>query len=292
MKKLISIIVMAGFLMAIFPFAAMASAQEVVSLGADLTPQQEREILEFFGVDEKDVKIIRVTNQEMRQYLSGLIPEKQLGTTAYSSAHITLVPRGKGISVKTYNIAWVTKEMYANVMVTAGIEDADVVVTAPFQVSGASALTGITKAFEQASGKKLDEDAKKAANEELVVTKDLGEKIGQDKAAEFMRDVKEEVVKKKLKDPNDIIEVIKRIAAEHGIELTDAQIQQIKELMQKISRLDLNLNKINKQLENINKNVDDIKKAVKDNQGILEKISDSLNNFINWIKTKIAEIVG
>lgn len=292
MKKLISIIVMAGFLMAIFPFAAMASAQEVVSLGADLTPQQEREILEFFGVDEKDVKIIRVTNQEMRQYLSGLIPEKQLGTTAYSSAHITLVPRGKGISVKTYNIAWVTKEMYANVMVTAGIEDADVVVTAPFQVSGASALTGITKAFEQASGKKLDEDAKKAANEELVVTKDLGEKIGQDKAAEFMRDVKEEVVKKKLKDPNDIIEVIKRIAAEHGIELTDAQIQQIKELMQKISRLDLNLNKINKQLENINKNVDDIKKAVKDNQGILEKISDSLNNFINWVKTKIAEIVG
>lgn len=292
MKKLISIIVMAGFLMAIFPFAAMASAQEVVSLGADLTPQQEREILEFFGVDEKDVKIIRVTNQEMRQYLSGLVPEKQLGTTAYSSAHITLVPRGKGISVKTYNIAWVTKEMYANVMVTAGIEDADVVVTAPFQVSGASALTGITKAFEQASGKKLDEDAKKAANEELVVTKDLGEKIGQDKAAEFMRDVKEEVVKKKLKDPNDIIEVIKRIAAEHGIELTDAQIQQIKELMQKISRLDLNLNKINKQLENINKNVDDIKKAVKDNQGILEKISDSLNNFINWVKTKIAEIVG
>ena len=292
MRKLISIIVMAGFLMVIFPLAAMAGAQEVVSLGADLTPQQEREILEFFGVDEKDVKIIRVTNQEMRQYLSGLVPEKQLGTTAYSSAHITLVPRGKGISVKTYNIAWVTKEMYANVMVTAGIEDADVVVTAPFQVSGASALTGITKAFEQASGKKLDEDAKKAANEELVVTKDLGEKIGQDKAAEFMRDVKEEVVKKKLKDPNDIIEVIKRIAAEHGIELTDAQIQQIKELMQKISRLDLNLNKINKQLENINKNVDDIKKAVKDNQGILEKISDSLNNLINWVKTKIAEIVG
>ena len=42
--------------------------------------------------------------------------------------------------------------MYANVMVTA-IEDADVVVTAPFQVSGVSALTGITKAFEQATGK-------------------------------------------------------------------------------------------------------------------------------------------
>jgi len=184
-----------------------------------------------------------------------------------------------GISVKTYNIAWVIKEMYANVMVTAGIEDADVVITAPFQVSGASALTGIAKAFEQASGKKLDEDAKKTANEELVFTKALGEKIGQDQAAAFMRDVKEEVVKKKIKNPDDIIEVIKRIAAEHDIELTEAQIQQIKDLMQKISRLDLNLDKINKQLENINKNVDDIKKTVKDNQGILQKTSESLNSF-------------
>jgi len=292
MKKLISIIALAGFLLAIFPFAAMAGAQEVVSLGADLTSAQKQEILNYFGVDENDVEIIKVTNQEMRQYLSGLVPEKQLGTTAYSSAHITLMPKGTGLSVKTNNVAWVTKEIYANVMVTAGIEDADVVVTAPFQVSGASALTGITKAFEKASGKKLDEDAKQTANEELVVTKELGEKIGQEKAAELMREVKEEVVKEKLKDENDIIEAIKRIAAEHGIELTEAQIQQIKDLMQKISRLDLNLNKISKQLENINKSVDDIKKAVEENQGILKKIAGSLSGFFNWVKEKIAEIAG
>lgn len=292
MKKLISITVMIGFLIAICPFAAAASFQEVVSLGADLSPQQEQKILDFFGVDKNDVKIIRVTNQEMRQYLSGLVPEKQLGTTAYSSAHIRLMPRGHGITVRTYNIAWVTREMYANAMVTAGIEDADVVVTAPFQVSGACALTGIIKAFEKASGKQLDENAKKAANEELVITKDLGEKIGQDEAADFIHDIKKEVVKEKLKSKEDIIEAIKRIAAEHGIELTDDQIQKIMELMQKISNLDLNLDKINKQLENINKNVDDLKKAVQDNRNIIEKILDTLNDFINWIKMKIAEIAG
>lgn len=292
MKKFISIVVMVGFLMTILPFTALASAQEVVSLGADLSPQQEQELLDLFGVNKSDVKIVKVTNQEMRQYLSDVVPEKQLGTTAYSSAHITLAPRGEGISVKTYNIAWVTKEMYANVMVTAGIEDADVVVAAPFQVSGASALTGIIKAFEKASGKKLDEAAKKAANEELVVTKDLSEKVGQDEAAEFMRDVKEEVVKKKIQNPDDLIEVIKQIAAEHNIELTDAQIQQIKELMEKISRLDLNLDKISKQLENINKNVDDIKKVVEDNRGLIEKILETLNSFIDWVKIKVAEIIG
>ena len=292
MKKIISIIVIAGLLMGILPAAASASAQEVVSLGANLTAKQRAEILDFFGVDENDVQIIEVTNQEMRQYFGGILPEKQLGTTAYSSAHVTLAPKGSGINVKTYNIAWVTKEMYANVMVTAGIEDADVVVTAPFQVSGVSALTGITKAFEQATGKKLDEEAKKAASEELVITTDLGEEVGKDKAADFMRDVKEEVIKEKIKDPQEIKEVVQRIAVEHKITLDEAQLQKIVELLQKISQLDLDFDRISSQLDKINKKVDEIKDAVKDKQGIIQKILDSLNSFVEWIKTKIAEIAG
>ncbi|HHW29476.1 MAG TPA: DUF1002 domain-containing protein, partial [Syntrophomonadaceae bacterium] len=52
MKKIISIIVIAGLLMGILPAAAAASAQEVVSLGANLTAKQRAEILDFFGVDE------------------------------------------------------------------------------------------------------------------------------------------------------------------------------------------------------------------------------------------------
>jgi uncharacterized protein YpuA (DUF1002 family) len=182
--------------------------------------------------------------------------------------------------------------MYANVMVTAGIEDADVVVTAPFEVSGASALTGITKAFETASGKNLDEDAKKTANEELVVTTELAEEVGPDKAAEFIKDVKTEVVKENLKEPQEITEAVQRIAVEHNIELTDAQIQQIRELMEKISRLDLNLDKIRQQLDNIDLNIDDIKDAVKENQGILQKISHAINSFFNWVKTMVEEIIG
>lgn len=292
MKKIISILVMVGLLIGILPAAAAASAQEVVSLGANLTAQQRAEILDFFGVNENDVQIIQVTNQEMRQYFTGLVPEKQLGTTAYSSAHVTLAPEGSGVSVKTYNIGWVTKEMYANVMVTAGIEDADVVVTAPFQVSGVSALTGITKAFEQATGKNLDEDAKKTASEELVITTELGEEVGKDKAADFMRDVKEEVVKEKIKDPQEIKEVVQRIAVEHNITLDEAQLQKIVDLLQKISQLDLDFDKISSQLDKINKKVDDIKDVVKENQGIIQKILDSLNSFLEWIKTKITEIIG
>ncbi|MDD3315197.1 MAG: DUF1002 domain-containing protein [Syntrophaceticus sp.] len=292
MKKFISLLLMVGLLMTVFPLAAVASAQEVVSLGANLTQQQKEEILNYFGVDEQDVRVITVTNQEMREYLTGLVPEKQLGTTAYSSAYVTLTSEGSGVRVETDNIAWVTKEMYANVMVTAGIEDADVVITAPFEVSGASALTGITKAFETATGENLDENAKRAANEELVVTTDLAEEVGQDEAADLIQDVKTKVVEEGLKDPQEIKEAVKQIAIEHKIKLTDEQIQQISELMEKISNLDLNVNKIRQQLDNIDLNIDDIKDAVRENQGVLQKIADTINSFFDWVKAIVTEFIG
>lgn len=285
MKKFISVLIMSCFLLTISPISALAGYGEVVSLGNDLTMSQQNQVLQLFGVDEDKAKIIKVTNQEMRQYLEGVASEKQLGTKAISSAYIKPVDKGEGISVTTYNIYWVTEEMYKNALVTAGIEDAEVIVAAPFQVSGASALTGIMKAFETATGKKLNENAKKAANEELVVTGELGNEIGSDEATELINNVKKEVVKQKIKDPEDILELIKRLAEEQGIELTDQQVQQIAELMQKISQLDLK--KLSRQLDQINLNLDDIKKAVDENQATTNKILSVLNDFFDWIKEKI-----
>ena len=52
-----------------------------------------------------------------------------------------------------------------------------------------------------------------------------------------MRDVKEEVIKEKINDPQEIKEVVQRIAVEHKITLDEAQLQKIVELLQKISQL-------------------------------------------------------
>ena len=123
-----------------FANTVFADQENVVSLGADLTPKQQEEMLEHFGVKRDEVRIIEVTNQEERDYLSGLVPDKQIGTRAISSAYVQLLPKGEGIMVDTHNITWVSKEMYANAMVTAGIEDAKVIVAAPFNVSGTAAL--------------------------------------------------------------------------------------------------------------------------------------------------------
>ena len=57
------------------------------------------------------------------------------------------------------------------------------------------------KAFENATGKNLDEDKKELASEELITTGDLGDDIGQDKATGIINDVKADIIK--------IIQVIK-----------------------------------------------------------------------------------
>lgn len=108
---------------------------------------------------------------------------------------------GQGLEIETHNITLVTKEMYANAMVTAGVEDARVMVTASFNVTGTTVLTGIMKAFEEATGEKLTEKAKKVANEEPLLTGEMGEKIGKDDASKLMQAVKEMVIRQKIKVP-------------------------------------------------------------------------------------------
>ncbi|NLU11261.1 MAG: DUF1002 domain-containing protein [Tepidanaerobacter acetatoxydans] len=284
MKKLISMLIITSILITLMPIGVLADQADVVIFGADITQSQRQEMLKIFNVNENDVMILTVTNDEEREYLEGLVPEQQIGTRAISSAYVKLAPKNSGIKVETYNITWVTKEMYANAMVTAGIEDAEVIAAAPFKVSGTAALTGIMKAFEKASGKKLSQEAKKTASEELVLTGDLGEEIGKDKAAKLVQDVKKQVVKQKIKNPEDIRNVIKKIAAELDIELTEEQINQIMDLMKRISKLDLDINKISKQLDKISSTLGDVKKTVEENKGLIQKILDAINHFLRWLQ--------
>ena len=56
------------------------------------------------------------------------------------------------------------------------------------------------KAFENATGKNLDEDKKELASEELITTGDLGDDIGQDKATGIINDVKADIIKNNTSD--------------------------------------------------------------------------------------------
>src|SRR5699024_9612239 len=109
-----------------------------------------------------------VTNQEEHKYLGEYISKAQIGTKALSSSKIVIGEKDSGLKVTTHNITWVTDNMYENAMSTAGVQDAEVYVTAPFPVSGTAALTGILKAYETTMDIKIPEEQKQVANEEMV----------------------------------------------------------------------------------------------------------------------------
>nr|WP_300004926.1 DUF1002 domain-containing protein [Tissierella sp.] len=281
--KTISMILSFIFIIGIMGSFAYADSDTVVTLGKNLDEAQRKQILEIFKVDKDKTTIIEVNNQEERQYLEGVASEEQLGKITMSSAYVELLEEGSGIEVETHNISWVTKEMYASALATAGVTNAKVIAAAPFPVSGTGALTGILKAFEKATGETIDEDQKKVANEEVVRVGELGEEVGQDKAAELIKEVKEQIIEKGVKDPEEIKKIIIEIAAKLDITLKTEQLEKIGGLMEKISNLDLNTETIKDQLKDIGQKLDDTLKNNEEVKGWLAKIFDAIQNFFNSI---------
>ncbi len=139
--------------------ADAAPGDVIVTLGEDLTNEQKKQILSEMGVSE-DIEPVYVSNKEEHQYLGKYISKAQIGSRAISSSKITIGEKGSGVNVETNNITWVSEEMYANALITAGVKDADVYVTAPFNVSGTAALTGIIKAYEISADIEIPEEQK------------------------------------------------------------------------------------------------------------------------------------
>ena len=255
----------------------------MVTLGKDLNQDQRKQILDIFDVEEDKTTIIEINNQEERRYLEGVASEAQLGTRTISSAYVELLDDGSGITVDTYNITWVTKEMYQSALVTAGVKDAKVIAAAPFPVSGTGALTGIIKAFEEVTGQELSEEQKKVANEEIVTSGELGEAIGKDKAAKLIKEVKEEIISKAVKDPEEIKRIIIEISGKLDINLNDEQLQSLQKLMEKIGKLDLDTSAIKDQLKNIGEKLDETLRNNEEVKSLLQRILDAIVGFFKSI---------
>lgn len=287
-RKIISILIIAvmlmGLILPVFNLVLADTIQAVVSLGADLTIEQQKQMLDYMNVDRDDINLVTVTNEEEAAYLKGTSAEDKIGTRAISSAYVEELEKGKGISVETYNITWVSEDMYANALVTAGVKDARVIAAAPFKVSGTAALTGIIKAFEEITGRKLDEDAKRIANEEMVVTGKLGEELGdKKKASELVKRVKEEVVEKGITDREDIKRIILEIQQDLNIKLDETQIQQLLNLMDKLKNIDINLKDLKEQVTKIGEKVRDIAEGNEEVKSFLQKIVDLLNQLVQGL---------
>lgn len=264
--------------------------QAVISLGQDLTDEEEEKVMAIFeeAAELKDARIVTVSNREERKYLEGLVDERLIGSRALSSAYCELLKEGNGIRIKTHNISYVSPFMYANALSTAGIEDARLIIAAPFEVSGTAALTGIIKAFELAKGSKLSGSAKETAHQEVAETSRLGQKLGQDKAEALIYEVKRQVIEKDSSDSEEIRRIIIEVSSDLNVKLSSDDIKRITELMKNLNRLDLSISKVNKQVEQLQKGFDNVKKNVEESRSIISQIISLINDFINSLRALLS----
>ena len=238
-------------------------------IGADLTEEQIKQVYDLFGFPRWKVPELRLTSAEEHEAMRGHVDESVLGTKTISCVYLELLPEGSGYDVRLENITWCTPEMITSALETIGIQDARVVVAAPFPVSGTGAIAGIYKAYEDIAGQSLDEQAKDAGAQELTVTGELAEEIGADDSTTIIGELKEMLDKTPDMTDDEIRETIRDIAARHKVRLTDAQVEQLLDLSRTLEKLD----------------PDALKKRVEDARETIQKVEETKDQVVGFAES-------
>ena len=240
------------------PVPAMADGTKVVTLGADLTQDQKNTMMNYFKADSSQVQVITVTNQDERDLLGNYVPSEQIGTRTLSCAYVKPTQSG-GIKVRTANLNYVTCNMIATALSTAGVNNCEVVAACPYEVSGTGALTGVMKAYESASGQALDSTKKDLAAKEVVVTGDVGQQVGQDNATNIINQAKMQIIGDNIQNADEIYNIVNNIAVQNGITLSQDELDTIVSLLQQIAQQNYDIQEMKKTLEDIQQNLEDSK---------------------------------
>lgn len=279
-KRILTFALMLAFI-ATPVLADAVVGEEIISIGADLTQEQKNSVLIELG--DENARVIEVTNEEEHTYLGEFIPADKIGTQALSSAKITMEAEGHGLNVDVSDkITYITEDIYRNALITAGIENADVVVTAPMNVTGTGALTGIMKAYESLTGETIPEDVKKVANEELVVTYELSEEVGEQNATEIVNEIKVIFAENMPETEEEARNIIINISNEYNVNLSDAQVNQLVNLFMNMKNSNIDWNKVSDTAAKYSQQAGEYLSS-EEGQSFLQSLKVALNSFIDWI---------
>ena len=278
MKKIFSLL-MALLLVAGMAVPAYADVnQSRAVIGADLDESQIDDVYGMFGLSRGQAIELKMTNAEERTYLEGYVENSLIGTRSISCVYVELLPAGSGMSVTTSNINWCTGEMYISALATAGITDANIVVAAPFEVSGTAALSGVYKAYEDMTGKKLDDLAKLVSTQELTVTGELAAEIGAMDSTSIVNELKLMLDVTQTMTDDEIRAEIREIASRYNVNLTNTQVEQLLSLCRSLEGLD----------------AESLKARVEEVQGTLQKVSSAKTKVVGFVQgvKKVVESVS
>lgn len=254
-----------------------------LALGADLNESEKSTVLNLLGVDASQLDqymVVTVTNADEHAYLDAYLDASVIGSRALSSVVVEKKEEGTGIKVKTSNISYCTTGMYQNALATAGLENAEVRVAGPFNISGTAALVGAMKAYGEMTGETINPENADAATEELVITSELGESLGEQEQAEaLIGAVKDIIVAEEVEDPQKIEAVINDTAKKMNIQLSEEDKAKIAGLMEKIGSLDLNVDALKEQAKDLYQKLEDM-----DIQISGEQVKGVLATIISWFE--------
>lgn len=258
----------------------------IVVYGANLTAEQKASVQKALNVSESStVEEITVTGEDLATY----IKDGNSSARMFSSAKITRTDAGKGLVISIVtpdNITQVTNEMYANAMLTAGIENATVEVAAPSPVTGHSALVGIYKAYE-ATGEQLDSERTDVANEELSVATILSEESGidQDKVSELLTEIKQQIAEQNPATREEVEQIVTEQLSTLQIELSEQDRQLLIDLMDRIRQLDIDFSQWSTQLEDLSQSIQDQIGSIVENEGFWNGVKKFFNDLISSIRS-------
>lgn len=255
----------------------------IIVYGDTLTEDQRAEVRRLLDVEQlTDYKEYDITGADIAKYIDG-DPNSRM----FSSAKIIRKDKGHGIVVNIVtadNITQVTSDMYANAMLTAGVEDAIVEVASPVKVTGHSALTGIYKAYD-AEGEMLDKGRMEVATEELDVATELAEKEGmsQEKVSELLAEIKKEIADKNPATKEEIEQIIKEQLDKLEISLSEEDRQLLINLFEKMRNLNIDFDKVKSQLDDLTSKIKDKLGDIQIDEGFWEKVKNFFKDLFNKI---------
>ncbi len=256
----------------------------IVVYGGTLNDDQKQEVRNLLKVKNPDmVEEITVTGEDLVKYIDG----EDRNARMFSSAKITRKEKGEGLVIDRAtpeNITQVTDDMYANALLTAGIEDAEVIVVSPVKVSGHSALVGIYKAYE-VSGETLDKDRMEVANEELNIATKLAEEEGMDseKVSELLTEIKKQIAEQKPATREDVERIVEEQLAKLNIELSEEDRQLLIDLFEKMRSLNINFDNVKQQLEDISNDIKNRIGEVVGDEGFWQGVADFFRDLFQSI---------
>jgi len=300
MKRLFHVVMTAILLMGVFiaPSITLADSSgtteainekfgaPIVVYGGNLTEEQKNSVKTSLKITENsDIQEIEVTGQDLKKYLT----DGDASARMFSSAKITRKDAGKGLVIDILtpdNITEVTADMYANAMLTAGVQDAVVEIAAPKPVTGHSALVGIYKAYE-VSGGELDPERTDVANDELSVATILSKEAGIDEAkvSELLTEIKKQIAEQNPVSREEVEKIVSEQLANLKIELSEKDRQLLIDIMDRIRQLDIDFSKWSDQLNDLSKTIEEKLGSLADNEGFWQSVKTFFNDLIDSIRS-------